>query len=216
MEFNLMLNEDTTSSANAPVEFSFDNEEDESNCIGTSACEPKSNIEAVIDITNKETQYGECHIMNDDNIRCAQRIKDDGQINIAKTHSNAKNKFLIRSLLKFLIREICRLIWCRENHFNESRNRQCFLGITCSWIDEGFKIHEALLTSNVARSCLIKVTLMDLENVIKDIDLENVIKDIDLENVVKDIDLENVVKDIDLENVVKDIDLENIIKDIDL
>ncbi|CAG8582030.1 16407_t:CDS:2 [Cetraspora pellucida] len=121
----------------------------------------------------------------------------DSQINITKTHLKAKNNFLVRSLLKLLIRENLLLNLVSKESFHEfvhnldsafaipcektvkhlihitynnstnllkqqlettsktvcltldlwtARNQQGFLGITYSWIDENFKIHEALFT----------------------------------------------------------------------
>ncbi|CAG8805546.1 19806_t:CDS:2, partial [Cetraspora pellucida] len=118
-----------------PIEFSLNNKEDEFNYIDILACEePKS-------ITNKngeEAQYGECQIIKDDNTRCAQKIKvvgrstsnlihhlysiygiTDSQINITKTHLKAKNNFLVRSLLKLLIRENLLLNLVSKESFHE-------------------------------------------------------------------------------------------------
>ncbi|CAG8831575.1 22131_t:CDS:2, partial [Cetraspora pellucida] len=163
----------------------------------------------VTDKDGKETHYGECQIIKD-NIRCTQKIKIVGgttsnlihhlssvHVNDNKTHPKARNDFLIRSLLKFIIRENMPLNLVSKESFQEfvhnldsafimpcektvkqlihvtynystnllkqrleltsktvcltidlwtARNRQGFLGITCSWIDESFKMQEALLT----------------------------------------------------------------------
>ncbi|CAG8690769.1 14353_t:CDS:2, partial [Cetraspora pellucida] len=75
MEFNLVLNEDTTSSANAPLLIM---KRTSLIVLMLRLIDSFKKQKLEMRGTNKdgqETQYGECHIMNDGNIQRAQRIK---------------------------------------------------------------------------------------------------------------------------------------------
>ncbi|CAG8831694.1 19533_t:CDS:2, partial [Cetraspora pellucida] len=60
-------------------------------------------------------------------------------------YTKAKNDKLTKALVKFIIQDT------QPISLATSRNRQGYLGVTCSWLDSDFKIHEVLLSLTYVR-----------------------------------------------------------------